>query len=242
MEGKMDGWLVKVPALHHRRAPGNTCLSALLSGNAGTTSAPINNSKGCGGIMRAAPVGLIMQPDDVFGCACDIAALTHGHPCGYLSAGVLAQIVCEITSGAELLPAIERSVDRLRQERDHDECLAAVERALQFAAGKPASPETVESLGEGWVGEEALAIAVFCALKAEGDFSRGVLLAVNHGGDSDSTGSIAGNILGCLLGRDAIPESWRTRVELAAEIDALAADIVTRFRDDDAWFDRYPGW
>ena len=35
--------------------------------------------------------------------------------------------------------------------------------------------------------EEALAIAVFCALAAP-DFESGVLTAVNHGGDSDSTG------------------------------------------------------
>src|SRR5579883_1882250 len=31
-----DGWLLALPELHSRRAPGNTCLSALRSGRVGT--------------------------------------------------------------------------------------------------------------------------------------------------------------------------------------------------------------
>ena len=59
------GWLVSLPELHAQRAPGGTCLSALRSGKAGTPQEPINGSKGCGGMMRAAPVGLIAA--DPFG-------------------------------------------------------------------------------------------------------------------------------------------------------------------------------
>jgi len=94
-------------------------------------------------------------------------------------------------------------------------------------------------LGEGWVGEEALAIAIYCALKHEGDFAQGVLLAVNHSGDTDSTGAIIGNILACLLGKAAVPQHWCKRVELAAEIETLAADLLTGFSDDEAWRQRY---
>ena len=54
-------WLCNVPALYSLRAPGNACLSALSSGQMGTIKKPINNSKGCGGIMRVAPVALYFQ-------------------------------------------------------------------------------------------------------------------------------------------------------------------------------------
>ena len=54
---------------------------------------------------------------------------------------------------------------------------------------------------------------MFCALRADGDYSRGTLLAVNHSGDSDSTGSIAGAILGTALGAAAIPERWVAQAE-----------------------------
>ncbi|MBK8809431.1 MAG: ADP-ribosylglycohydrolase family protein [Acidobacteria bacterium] len=63
----------------------------------------------------------------------------------------------------------------------------------------------VSVLGGGWVGEEALAISIYCSLVSENDLSGALLLAVNHSGDSDSTGAITGNILGALHGIGAIP-------------------------------------
>ena len=71
----------------------------------------------------------------------------------------------------------------------------------------------IHSIGGGWVGEEALAIALFCAIRFQNDWKAGTLAAVNHSGDSDSTGSIAGAILGTLLGIYAIPPDWIQRVE-----------------------------
>ncbi len=86
-----EGWLIELPGMHNRRAPGNTCLSALASGTVGSTEHRINDSKGCGGVMCAAPCGLV--GGDAFQLGCDSAALTHGHPSGWLAAGRLALIV-----------------------------------------------------------------------------------------------------------------------------------------------------
>jgi ADP-ribosylglycohydrolase len=103
------------------------------------------------------------------------------------------------------------------------------------------SPEVIERMGGGWVGEEALAISLYCALVSQDDFARGVLLAVNHSGDSDSTGAITGNLLGLTLGVDAIPEKWLAELELREEIEAVAGDLFKRFEDTDSWRLRYPG-
>jgi ADP-ribosylglycohydrolase len=83
------GGLVDVPGLRARRAPGNTCLEAMRTGGPETTRQPAaNDSKGCGGIMRVAPIGLIVdQVPSVFEVASQAAALSHGHPTGYLAAG-----------------------------------------------------------------------------------------------------------------------------------------------------------
>ena len=83
------GWLVDEPVLRNCRVPGNTCLSALRSGKQGTRDERINDSKGCGGVMRVAPVGLVAQ--DPFGLAADAAAITHGHPSGFLAAGAASR-------------------------------------------------------------------------------------------------------------------------------------------------------
>jgi ADP-ribosyl-[dinitrogen reductase] hydrolase len=99
-----------------------------------------------------------------------------------------------------------------------------VEKALWLSRSPRGSAAEVESLGEGWVGEEAVAIGLYAALVAE-TFEHGVLLAVNHSGDSDSTGSIAGSLLGLVLGEQAIPRRWVERLELADVIEQVADDL-----------------
>ncbi|HPG72451.1 MAG TPA: ADP-ribosylglycohydrolase family protein, partial [Syntrophales bacterium] len=95
-------------------------------------------------------------------------------------------------------------------------------------------------MGGGWVGEEALAISLYCALSAEGDFDRGIRLAVNHTGDSDSTGSITGNILGALRGKAAIPACWIEELELKEVIEEMAGDLFVLFDNSDRWRRKYP--
>ena len=246
-QDEMDGWLIEVKGLHCRRAPGNTCLSALRGEEMGEMQRPLNNSKGCGGVMRVAPVGLVAEDEEqAFSLGCEAAAITHGHPSGYYSAGCFAAIVYHLMSGRSLPEAIELTLRILeRPENDeHEECAEAVHQAVAIwrDGGLKPSPEVIERLGGGWVGEEALAISLYCALIAQDDFARGVLLAVNHSGDSDSTGAITGNLLGLMLGANAIPEKWLAELELRAEIEAMAGDVYKQFEETDAWLNRYPGW
>jgi len=212
--------LLGVPALHARRAPGNTCLSALRSGRMGTIEQPINDSKGCGGVMRVAPAGLVPH-DDPFRLGCELAAITHGHPSGYLAAGFLAAVIARLVEGDKLIEAIGAARDSLLTYPRHQGCLRALDAAVALAERAPATPENVEQLGAGWVAEEALAISLYCALAAS-SFEEALVAAVNHSGDSDSTGAVTGNIAGTLYGREAIPARWLEPLELRQEIEALA--------------------
>ncbi|MBI2863789.1 MAG: ADP-ribosylglycohydrolase family protein [Chloroflexi bacterium] len=243
--GLEDGWLIQIPALHSCRAAGNTCLSALRGGEMGTVDRPLNDSKGCGGVMRVAPVGLVTA--DPFRMGCEVAAITHGHPSGCLSAGFLASVISAIVNGDSLGSAIGSTRDTLLTWPSHEECLNAVDSAVRLASSASPTPETIERLGESWVGEEALTISLFCCLTAK-DFETGVIMAVNHGGDSDSTGSIVGNVLGALCGKSAIPAKWLDRLELRDEIKELATDLYRHSRGGagehptKAELDKYPGW
>jgi ADP-ribosylglycohydrolase len=245
-QDEMDGWLVDVKALHARRAPGNTCLSALRAEHMGTIERPLNDSKGCGGVMRMAPVGLVADDaEGAFRLGCEAAAITHGHPSGYYSAGCLAAILYSLREGRSLPDAIRDTLILLRSGNPgHEECARAIKGAVALWLDGPANvpSASVERLGAGWVGEEALAISLYCALQADGDFSHGVLLAVNHSGDSDSTGAITGNLLGLLLGVKAIPRTWLDELELRREVEAIACDLHVRFDDSGRWATRYPGW
>lgn len=194
----------------------------------GTIDDPINNSKGCGGIMRSAPVGLYFHKsaDKAFQMAAQCAAITHGHPSGYLSAGALACIISEIIDGKDINQAALHAASILKTYDQHEECLDILQRAITLSTKDVEPDDAVTSLGEGWVGEEALAIAVYCALKYEDDFEKAVRMAVNHSGDSDSTGAICGNILGAYHGLEGIPEKWIKNVELADLLSELADRLL----------------
>lgn len=132
----------------------------------------------------------------------------------------------------------------LRGQPDHGEVARAVDAARTLAAAGRPTPERLETLGGGWIAEEALAIAI-CAALVAGDFADGVLLAVNHSGDSDSTGAIAGNLLGARLGIGAILSRWLEELELREAITRIAGDLdaiaTERMSSREAW-DAYPGW
>lgn len=238
------GWLPGMAPIRAPRAPGNTCLSALARVHPGTVAAPANDSKGCGGVMRTAPVGLLPAGMDHFAVGAAFAAVTHGHPSGYLTGGALAMIVADLLAGESLTAAISTAQVRLEKERGGQESAAAVQHARRLARTRPGSRDALVELGQGWVGEEALAIAIYAALSHPEDLRAALCLAVNHSGDSDSTGAICGNILGAALGTGAIPPEWANGIEMSTEMVALADDVVAAHEDAAADFAalrrRYP--
>jgi ADP-ribosylglycohydrolase len=266
-----DGELVREPFMLARRAPGNTCLAALASGRIGTIERPLNDSKGCGGVMRAAPCGLVDGPRggdgfrgdppplaEIFRLGCDVAAITHGHPSGYLPAGVLAAMLHALLRGEPFARALSHATECLWGQARAHETLRALRHAIDLTERQEEpSPENVERLGAGWTGEEALAIAVYATLSHPQDVRSALLLAVNHSGDSDSTGAICGQILGTILGEGALPGDWLAELEGRETIVRVADDLVDEICDRrprsggvgfaaepgwEAWQRRYPGW
>ena len=252
------GWLFQQRELHSCRAPGNTCLSALRAMPSLGEPAR-NDSKGCGGVMRVAPVGLFawrlrewVSPQEAFRLGTDLAALTHGHPSGSLTGGVLAVLIMALTDGASLEEGLVTAKAILRAEPSHGETLRAIESAEKLAVSGLPHEESIARLGQGWIAEEALAISIYCALVAR-NFKQGVILAVNHDGDSDSTGSITGNLLGTMHRVKAIPAEWLEPLELRDVITELAQDLyafkdweIGEYSDNDELNERiwrkYPGF
>lgn len=227
--------LVADPRLHASRAPGATCLSTL--GAARQFGQPARNgSKGCGTIMRVAPVALLGE--EVRRLATETSALTHGHPTGQEAAAAFACLLAAVLRGEPLEPAIRRVAVPCEGE-------TARAIAAALAAPRDGRPETVERLGGGWVAEEALAIALYAGLAAR-SFEEGLRLAVTHSGDSDSTGAITGTLLGLLYPEEAMTHRWREQVEGADLIDRLARDLAAAREPGEDFVqtmgERYPGW
>lgn len=218
--------MVHSPALRQRRAPGNTCLSAVRAGAGGTCEQPINDSKGCGAVMRTAPLGLLAGTpvEQALVLGCTAGALTHGHVDGWLPAGLLAAIVQHLLQGEELPSAVAQALATARQSVEPADTASA--RLLQAAVrhAQAALPPAVAwlSLGEGWTGDEALAIAVYAAASTR-SFEDAIRVAANHDGDSDSTASIAGQLVGARDGILAVPHAWVRRLDVLPDALALLA-------------------
>lgn len=230
-------WIMQEPRLFVRRAPGNTCMSACAGGAAGTPDNPINGSAGCGGVMRAAPVGLYFDPAQItmqtvvrLGAEC--GAVTHGHPRGWLPSAVLAGAVAQLThAGGSITEAIRAAIAAAEAEFPGQKAAVLdlkgrLEQAEALAQSDTPVLEAIHALGEGWVGDEALAISACCAIRFEDDFAAGIIAAVNHRGDSDSTGAIAGNLLGARRGATGIPDKFRSGTDLHAVLVTLAEDLA----------------
>lgn len=237
-------WIRNIPELNVRRAPGNTCLTALRHG-CGSIKQPANNSKGCGGVMRIAPVALYLgahhhcnKATAIRECA-EAAALTHGHPLGWLSAAALGCIVYDLMQNFSLEYAVEDTIALLTEKYveypDTARMTALLKKAMQMgqAAQNAKTDDLIkefhvtEHLGEGWVGEEALALGLFAVIATKnGTMEDCLRCAVGHRGDSDSTGSIAGQIRGAMMGKEDLPKNWLQKLELREVIEEIADDLT----------------
>ena len=262
-------WIRDIEELNVRRAPGNTCLSALMSIK---RHQEVNNdSKGCGGVMRVAPVGLMAAADkqvmvkdwygkdvpsrewtgkEVARLGGDCAEITHKHPLGYLPAAFMADLVYYIVmyDGPITFSILEKLLGAVyadvkseyttpRELKAMDELWMLIEKAVSQAGDITVLDEfAIPRLGEGWTGDEALAIAIYCTMKHLESIEDALSAAVNHNGDSDSTGAITGNIMGAIYGYEAIkkkhlfcPEgrNFEETIELFNIILALADDLYS---------------
>ena len=234
-----DCWIARLPELNKRRAPGNTCISSLWAIYSGRE--PMNNSKGCGGVMRIAPIPLYaavdgrMAIEEADRLAGEAAELTHLHPLGYIPAALASHIIYRLALDdaptAQSLrlyinEGMKAIADAYPQHSSDVEYMGTLcDMAVTFAGNGRPDVENVEDIGGGWTAEETLAIALYCALKYFDNFEQAMIAAVNHGGDSDSTGAVMGNILGAAAGYEAIPQAFKDDVELHDVILHMADDL-----------------
>ena len=229
-------WISSLPELFASRAPGVTCMNACEAMASGAKA--VNNSKGCGGIMRMAPVGLINTCPGFSGVelqrlGAQLAELTHCHELGWMPAGVFAHIVSLLAhdEASSVREAATQALNTLPEAFPNAHYLGQLQELLRYTLRLADSDmpdlEAIHALGEGWVAEEALAIGLLCSLRHENDFAGAIISAVNHGGDSDSTGAIAGNIVGAHLGLAGIPQRYLEHLELRDTISKIADDLFT---------------
>ena len=159
---------------------------------------------------------------------------------------MLAVLVQQLIRGASVDESLRVVRGLLPSWTGHEAQLRAIESAEALARRGPVPPELLaKQLGGGRSGDQALAIGLYSVL-ASGSLPEALLLSVNHSGDSDSTGTVCGNIAGAVYGTRALSTHWLGGLELHDTVRRLAQDALAEFSPgppaDAAWTQRYPAW
>lgn len=235
----IDWWgskeLFDIVKAQGQRGPGTTCLTSLKSAPKPFEQAS-NDSKGCGTVMRVAPIGIFFgnQIADaskeglqkVYDEGVKDAAITHGHETAHHTSGLLAVIIALVLQGEQLESATHKALGLFGVPDVSD----IVNKAIELTNETP-SVDNLQTLGQGWIAEEALAIALYCSLlciKDKLSVEDALRLAVNHDGDSDSTGAITGNLIGISLGTERIPQAL---ISADTEISSLI-ELLRKYGED----------
>lgn len=250
-------WLKKIDELRVNRSAGLTCLSALASREVGTLKKRINDSNGCGGVMRVAPFGIYARNAYLAGeSAAKASAITHGNDLSILASFLFAYIIHKlirtemsifdaVTDGLENLKVF-RKKNKICNRKKLKNFTETINNAIGLSGETLEDNKIVTKIGEGWVADEALAIALYSCIKYSDNFEAAVICAVNHDGDSDSTGAIAGNIIGAYLGYEKIPSRFIEKLQLKEIILEIADDLSVEIpvnssfkNNDEYWMSKY---
>ncbi|WP_171049095.1 ADP-ribosylglycohydrolase family protein [Rhizobium sp. MHM7A] len=221
------------PEMFFPRAPGNTCLAACREGAGAFTppGEPVNDSMGCGGVMRVAPVAFLkdLSFQGAYELGCATAALTHGHPMGWMPSGMLAYILKALSQGATVLEATNAAIDHIKHLPHGNTLIAMIDRALVLSGRQKIAPQEIEMIGGGWVGHECLAISLAAAMM-DAPLKTMMTVSANHSGDSDSTAAITGQLIGAQLGLSGIRKAWSDMDRVYGDLDLKAATDMTLAR------------
>lgn len=229
MQAVKDEFIKWYHSPENTRAPGRTCLVGIANMERGAhwSQSGIADSKGCGSAMRSPPIGYLYQNDpkklrQVAGAS---GICTHGHPtadAACIGAAYLVKLALDDIPPENMTSRLLAFTEGISDE--WDEAILKVEKCLDWDDEEKA----LAYLGEGWVGEETVSLALYCFLKYPDNYEKVVMRGANTNGDSDSIACIAGAISGASLGVSAIPEDWVSKIEKSQYLGDLAERLADK--------------
>jgi ADP-ribosylglycohydrolase len=214
----------------------------------------IGNMVNCGAAMYAAPVGLMNagDPDAAYHRAVNVFS-AHQYSYGLEAAAVMAACVAEAVRPGATVDSIVDTALRLAKDGTAKALEAVISAARSAPLDDPsavqhhlrAAIEPYDTI-KGGVQEferagafpsqmhaiEELPLALAYLVVAKGDFAKAVLGAVNYGRDSDSIAGMVGAIIGAMVGKKGLPQTWAREIASRnrVDFDAAARDLYGLFQ------------
>lgn len=232
---KLRWWVLGLPA-----AIGWGTLRALVRSWAGVPPSRSGvRSAGNGAVMRAPIIGAWTEdPDRIAAFVEASTRITHRDP--RAAAGALAVAVA--AHRAVRVDRVEpfRVLGEIRERIVDRELLGALDRVGDALALGWAPAQLAEELGLGRRGvtgyvHHTVPICLHAWLRSPADFRRVVTEVIELGGDTDTTGAIAGALVGGSVGAAGIPADWLAIADWprsVAWIRALGSRLETAQREE----------
>jgi poly(ADP-ribose) glycohydrolase ARH3 len=185
-------------------------------------------SLGNGAAMRIVPVGLFFHhSEDLYEIASASAEVTHAHRVGKDGAAIQAWAIAQ---AVKLDPEKDFPFVRFTQgliafarTPEMKEKMKLVQTLINEGVS---SKVAADQLGRSVAVDESMPFAVYSFLSYPKAFEDCLFCAILNGGDRDTLGAMACAISGAHLGIEAIPRSWRNKLENRLTIENLASSMA----------------
>jgi ADP-ribosylglycohydrolase len=176
-------------------------------------------SNGNGSLMRVIPAVLRFagEPLEMFSRRIErVSAITHGHDRSKMACVLLGLVVRQLLLGSKPQAALDAA---------RVEFTGWYERAPQFQHFRHHLTDDFRSLPDGEIVSTGYVLhtlhASFWCLLTTQSYRECVLKAVNLGGDTDTTGCVAGGLAGVAYGMQSIPPDWIGQLARKGDLDCL---------------------
>ncbi len=206
-----------------------------------------NDSKGCGTIMRAAPLGIwfanSLTPELplidgtyhklLFNVSKIQSEITHGHKAATaaaLAGSYAVALAINRIPPDKMINPIEKYCNHIHS--DFENAMQRLRTSLTKRKDGTFTTdlEALIYIGQGWVGEEAFVMPIYSAIQYANDLKACLRISVNHSGDSDSVACIAGSILGAFHGMSIIPKDWIDCLAEKKRMEILLSKVIEFFK------------
>jgi ADP-ribosyl-[dinitrogen reductase] hydrolase len=206
---------------------GNTTTEAIVHLSRGVRAEVAGSdsqfSNGNGSLMRIIPVSLrfanlpLPQALDRVHRA---SSVTHRHIRSQLSCGFYTIMIRELLSGADAATAYTKTVATFREFYEQDPSWSVELDYFHLLLGEDVSRLSESEIASSGYVVHTLTASVWCLLTTS-TYSDCVLKAVNLGGDTDTTGCVAGGLAGVLYGVNSIPQNWINALARRDDLDSI---------------------
>jgi len=210
------------------RAPGKACLYACnkLKNGINWKASGKPDAKGSGTAMRSAPTGLIFYDDldRLVEVASAASKCTHLHPIAESAGIATAYLTALALQGVNHTEWISNILNTSFFNEEFKNKISQINELQE----EKNPHDALSKLGEGWMGHEAVAMALYCVLKNPHDYEKAVLTAANTEGDTDTIACITGAISGAYNGLSKIPQKWIKKVEKTEYLGEIANELYCK--------------